>query len=53
MADLEALARAARDDFEREGVSGAAARKLRKLVDDASLVGRATAGWDQHEDPKA
>jgi K+-sensing histidine kinase KdpD len=53
MADLEAQAREALDDFEREGYSGAAARKLRKLVDDASLVGRVTAGWDQQEGTKA
>jgi len=52
MADLEAQARAALDDFAHEGYSGAAVAKVRKLVDDASLVGRATAGWDQDGDTK-
>jgi signal transduction histidine kinase len=45
MAGLEAQARAALDDLEREGYSGAAGAKIRKLVDEASLVGRATVGW--------
>jgi K+-sensing histidine kinase KdpD len=53
MADLEAQARAALDDFEHEGYAGAAGPKLRKLVDEAALVGRATAGWDQHDETTA
>jgi len=51
MADLEAQARDMLADFEREGYSGAAAPKLRKLVDDAARVGRATAGWDTDARP--
>jgi hypothetical protein len=51
LADLEAQARAALDDIEHEGYSGAAGPKIRKLVDEASLVGRATAGWDVPEEP--
>ena len=47
MADLEALARSALSDLEREGGSDAATEKLRTLVADAALVGRATAGWDK------
>lgn len=47
MADLEALARSALTDLERKGGSNAAADKLRALVEDAALVGRATAGWDK------
>jgi K+-sensing histidine kinase KdpD len=51
MAGLESQARAALDDLEREGYSGAAGPKIRKLVDEAALVGRATVGW--HGETKA
>ena len=47
MADLESQARAALDDFKTEGYTGAAEPKLRKLVDEAALVGRVTAGWEE------
>ena len=47
MADLEALARSVLSDLEREGRSDAATETLRTLVEDAALVGRATAGWDK------
>ena len=60
MADLESQARSALDDLKIEGYVGAAEPKLRKLVDEAALVGRVTAGWDQrdlerarpHSDPR-
>jgi K+-sensing histidine kinase KdpD len=52
MAGLESQARAALDDLEREGYSGAAGPKIRKLVDEASLVGRATVGWGGHGETK-
>lgn len=47
MADLESQARAALDDLKTEGYAGAAEPKLRKLVDEAALVARATAGWEE------
>jgi hypothetical protein len=50
MADLEAQARAALDDFAHEEYAGAALPKIQKLVDDASRVGRATASWDREGD---
>ncbi|HEV2250407.1 MAG TPA: DUF4118 domain-containing protein [Candidatus Limnocylindria bacterium] len=50
MADLEAQARAALDDFAREGYTGEALPKIQKLVEDASRVGRATASWDHEGD---
>jgi K+-sensing histidine kinase KdpD len=46
MADIEAQARAALDDLQRDGYAGDALPKVRTLVDNASLVGRTTAGWD-------
>ena len=49
MADLESQARAALDDLEAEGYAGAAEPKLRKLVDEAALVGRVTAGWEEQD----
>jgi K+-sensing histidine kinase KdpD len=51
MADIESQARAALADIESEGYSGAATPKLRKLVDEAAFVGRATAGWDEDGNP--
>ncbi|HLZ48583.1 MAG TPA: DUF4118 domain-containing protein [Candidatus Limnocylindria bacterium] len=47
MADLEAQARAALSDLETDGYHGAAVAKIEKLVEDAALVGRASAGWDK------
>ena len=46
VADIEAQARAAVADLEREGYAGAAGPKVRKLADEASQVVRATAEWD-------
>lgn len=51
MADLEAQARAALLDLEREGYAGAATEKLTTLVHNAALVGRTTAGWDKDGHP--
>lgn len=50
VADLEAQARAALADIEREGYTGAAEPKLRQLVREAAQVGRATASWEQRPD---
>lgn len=46
LADIEAQARAALRDLERGNDPAGASEKLRVLVDDASHVGRVTAGWD-------
>jgi signal transduction histidine kinase len=51
LADIEAQARAALRDLDRGGDPGAASEKLRALVDDASHVGRVTAGWDAVAEP--
>lgn len=53
MADLESQAREALADLEREQYAGAAEPKLRKLVEEAALVGRATAGWDEQAQRRA
>lgn len=53
MADLESQARSALADLKTEGYLGAAEPKLRKLVDEAALVGRVTAGWDHGEAERA
>ena len=53
MADLESQAREALADLEREAYAGAAEPKLRKLVEEAALVGRATAGWDAEAQRRA
>lgn len=50
MADIEAQARAALADLEHDDPASAR-EKVRLLVDEAAMVGRATAGWD--EDAKA
>lgn len=46
MADIESQARAALADVE-QGDTTAARAKLRLLVDEAAMVGRATSGWDE------
>jgi signal transduction histidine kinase len=50
MADLEAQARAALEDFAQDGYAGEALPKIQQLVEDASRVGRATASWDHEGD---
>lgn len=50
MADIESQARAALADLDH-GDPVSAREKVRLLVDEAAMVGRATAGWD--EDAKA
>jgi K+-sensing histidine kinase KdpD len=51
MADLEAEARSALSDLQERGGVGEAERKLRKLIEDAARVSRATERWDRSEDP--
>jgi len=47
LADLEADARDTMGDLERDGYAGNALAKLQSLIDEAALVGRATANWER------
>jgi len=53
VADVESQARAALEDFVREGYTGAAGAKVRKLADEASVIGRVSRRWGQERDSTA
>jgi len=53
VADVELQARAALEDLVREGYAGAAGPKIRKLMDEAQLIGRVSRRWGQQQDPTA
>ncbi|HEY8758673.1 MAG TPA: DUF4118 domain-containing protein [Candidatus Limnocylindria bacterium] len=53
VADVELQARAALEDLVREGYAGAAGPRIRKLMDEAQVIGRVSRRWGQERDPTA